>query len=252
MMRPFLLLAGAWLLIIVGGALGFQLYMALILRMTLTDQPGMMVLPPKARVSAEATNPITIKLNGYIDAIVPFKQTIDLPLRGTYDTNASFDTSVPVEFTIVYKGVVPVDTYADIEGTTDFTYQQVKRLRNVKFKAKLPLKFEQPVSFTVPIKTNLRIVYNGPLRMSVNQTVRGPVDTVLKTRLKAVKEITTPILARFNMMVYPDQQPVPVIVKHSDLALRLKGLRLEEAQPAGTAPPTTTQANDKTDPGEPL
>ncbi|AXQ29161.1 hypothetical protein D0B54_10895 [Solimonas sp. K1W22B-7] len=238
MMRSLLLLAGAALLIIIGGALGFRLYMALILHMTLTDQPGMMKLPPKARVSAEATNPITIKLNGYIDAIVPFKQTIDLPLKGSYDTNASFDTSVPVEFTIVYKGVVPVDTYADIEGTTDFTYQQVKRLRNVKFKAKLPLKFEQPVSFTVPVKANLRIVYDGPLRMAVNQTVRGPVDTVLKTRLKTVKEITTPILARFDMTVYPEQVPVPVIVKHADLGLRLKGLRLERIpqQATGAAP----------------
>jgi len=243
MMRPFLLLAGAWLLIVVGGVLGFQLYMSAIMHMTLTDQPGMVLLPPQARVSAEATNPITIKLNGYIDATVPFKQTIDLPLKGTYDTNARFDTSVPVEFTIVYKGVVPVDTYADIEGTTDFTYQQVKRLRNVKFKAKLPLKFEQPVSFTVPIKTRLRIVYDGPLRMTVNQTVRGPVDTVLKTRLKAVKEITTPILARFDMMAYPEQVPVPVIIKHADLALRLQGLRLEEVKPPAVPAQQTGKAS---------
>lgn len=41
--------------------------------------------------------------------------------------------------------------------------------------------------------------------MAVNQTVSGPVDTVLKTRLKAVKEVTTPILARFEMMAHNGQ-----------------------------------------------
>jgi len=219
---------GLGLLLAAGGAaLGFWLYLHLVVRLTLTDQPGHVLLPPQARAIAEATNKITIKLDGYIDATVPFKQTLDLPLQGNYDADVKLDTSVPIRMVIRYRGVVPVDTYADIEGTTDFTYQKLKRLRNVKFKARIPLRFEQPVSFTVPVDTSIRLNYRGPLKLALNQRIRAPVDTVLKTRLKAVREITTPILARFGMNVRFPQEPVPVIVKHADLGLRIKGLRLE-------------------------
>lgn len=243
--RWLLLFVAPALIVVGGGILGLWIYARLILGLTITDVPGMLIAPPQMIVNAEATNPITITLNGYIDATVPFKQRLDLPLKGTYNTVAKFDTDVPVKFTIDYRGVVPVDTYADIEGTTDFTYQNVKRLRNVKFKARLPLRFEQPVHFVVPVNTRLRLVYDGPLRMAVNQTVSGPVDTVLKTRLKAVKDITTPILARFQMRVYPPQEPMPFIIKHSDLQLRLEGLRLEK-MPGQPAAAPAAAAGDKT------
>lgn len=245
MMRLFLIIAAAWLLVIVGGVFGFWLYAHLILRLTLTDQPGHVLLPPTARVSAEATNRITIQLNGYIDAIVPFKQTLSLPIKGDYDTEVKLDAWVPIKMVIKYRGVVPVDTFADIEGTTDFTYQNLKRLRNVKFRAKVPLKFEQPVSFTVPVDTRIRFVYQGPLRLALDQTITAPVDTVLHTRLKAVREITTPILARFDMNVRFPREPVPVIVKHADLGLRINGLRLER-MPAPAPAPVATPS------GEPL
>jgi hypothetical protein len=229
---------GLGLLLAAGGAaLGFWLYLHLVVRLTLTDQPGHVLLPPQARAIAEATNKITIKLDGYIDATVPFKQTLDLPLQGNYDADVKLDTSVPIRMVIRYRGVVPVDTYADIEGTTDFTYQKLKRLRNVKFKARIPLRFEQPVSFTVPVDTSIRLNYRGPLKLALNQRIRAPVDTVLETRLKAVREITTPILARFGMNVRFPQEPLPVIVKHADLGLRIKGLRLERRPQAGAEPP---------------
>ncbi|MGH8507029.1 MAG: hypothetical protein ACRETM_13885, partial [Stenotrophobium sp.] len=201
-LRTLSLGAGALGLIVVGALLGFWLYAHLVIGLTITDQPGLVLFPPTTNVVAKAENKIKIKLNGYIDAQVPFKQVLDLPLHGNYKTIASFDTVVPVEFTIHYKGVIPVDSIATIHGVTDFNYEKVKRLRNVPFTAQIPLKFEQPVTLTVPVKANLHLVYHGPLGMFVNQTVSAPVDTVLKTRLLAVKEIETPILAKFGLRVY--------------------------------------------------
>lgn len=221
------LLAGLAGIVVAGGVLGFWLYSRLIFGFTITDQPALLKLPPTFNADVEATNTVTIKLDGLIDATVPFKQTLNLPVTGDYDADISLDTIVPISFTIVYKGLIPVDTFASIRGTTDFLYQNVKRLRNVPFSARVPLKFEQPVSFTVPVNSKLHLIYKGPLHMNLDQTIAAPVDTVLHTRIKAVREITTPILTHFGLRVHvPDETLTPVILKHSDLRMRLDTLRL--------------------------
>jgi hypothetical protein len=224
-----LLTLGGLAVVLVGGvALGFFIYARLIFGFSLKDQPALIKLPPSFNASVKATNNVTIQLNGFIDATVPFKQTLQLPVEGDYDTDIVLDTVVPLQFTIVYKGLIPVDTIADIHGRTDFLYQNVKRLRNVAFAAKIPLKFEQPVSFTVPVNTKLHLVYRGPLRLKLNQTIAAPVDTVLHTRIKAVREITTPILARFDLRVHAPTDPIPAFLTRSDLRLRLDSLRLSK------------------------
>ncbi|WP_022977033.1 hypothetical protein [Nevskia ramosa] len=216
-------------LALAAAALGFWLYANLFVGLTITDQAGMITLPPKFTAYAQATNNVTIKLDGYIDAIVPFKQTLDLPIEGDYTADIDFDTVVPVKFTIEYSGLIPVDTFADIEGRTDFVYQNVKRLRNVAFKGRVPLQFEQPVKFVVPIDTSLRVKFHGPIGLKLNQTIKAPVDTVLKTRIKAQREVTTPILARFGLEVTSPTEAIPVIIQHSDLRLKADTLRLEKA-----------------------
>lgn len=234
---------GAAALAVAGGALGFWIYAHLIFGFTLSDQPGMVQFPPTTMVSASASNKIAIKLNGYIDAKVPFKQTLSLPLNGRYDTDARFDIVVPVSFTIQYRGAIPVNSMATIHGVTDFNYQKVKRLRNVSFSAQIPLKFEQPIALTVPVNAKLHLVYHGPLGVRFNQTVSAPVDTTLNTRLLAVRDITTPILARFGLNVRWPDHPIPVIVKHADLRLKLNTLRLEKTQGAQASTAATPAAS---------
>lgn len=229
MIRALLLLLLFAALVCGGGMLGFWLYANLIFGLNIKDQPGDVLFPPEMTVDAAATNKIKIKLNGYIDADVPLKQTLNLPLEGAYDADVVIDTWIPVRFTVNYRGVIPVDSMATIEGRTDMNYQSVKRFRNLKFKAQVPLKFEQPVVFSVPVDTKIRFTYRGPLRMALKQTVLAPVDTVLKTRLLAVRDIETPILARFGLRMRPPTTPVPVIIQNADLRMHLDTLRLERA-----------------------
>ena len=241
-----LLTLGGLALVLVGGvALGFFIYSRLIFGFSLKDQPAMIKLPATFDARAQATNNVTIQLNGFIDATVPFKQTLQLPVEGDYDTDIVLDTVVPLQFTIVYKGLIPVDTIADIHGRTDFLYQNVKRLRNVAFAAKIPLKFDQPVSFTVPVDAKVHLVYRGPLRLKLNQTIAAPVDTVLHTRIKAVREINTPILARFGLRVQAPTEAIPAFLTQSDLRIRLDSLRLvktdDPSQPTRQDTATTTE-----------
>lgn len=241
MIRLLLLAGGAAVLVVVGGVIGMWLYVHLIFGLSLHNQPGLVRFPPTTHAFAMAKNKIKIALNGYIEAAVPFKQTLELPLHGNYDTDIRFDFVAPVEFTIRYRGVMPVNSMATIHGVTDFNYQKVKRLRNVAFTAQIPLKFEQPIALTVPVKAKLHLVYHGPLKVDFDQTVTATVDTVLHTRLLATRDITTPILARFGLNVHWPAAAIPIIIQNADLHLRLNTLRLETAAPAD--PPAGDSAN---------
>jgi len=233
-------------LLVAFGFVGFWIYSYLVVGLTIRDQPGLITLPPKFIAQAQATNNVTINLDGYIDAVVPFKQTLDLPIEGDYTADIDLDTVVPIKFTIEYNGVIPVDTFADIKGRTDFVYQNIKRLRNVAFAGRVPLKFEQPVKFVVPIDTQLRVKFHGPIGLKLNQTIKAPVDTVLHTRIKAQREVTTPILARFGLDVTSPTEAIPVIIQHSDLKLQVNTLRLQKAedpsQPQRKTPPAGAPA----------
>lgn len=222
-------LIGGGGLLIACGLFGFWLYSYLIVGLTVSNQPALITLPPTFTANAQATNDVTINLDGYIDATVPFKQTLSLPIEGDYTADIDLDTVVPLKFTIEYKGLIPVDTFADIKGRTDFLYQNVKRLRNVAFSGRVPLQFEQPVKFVVPIDTQLRVKFHGPIGLKLNQTIAAPVDTVLTTRIKAQREVTTPILAKFGLAVTSPTTPIPVIIQHADLKLEVDTLRLEQA-----------------------
>lgn len=233
-LRALAIVAVFALLIAGGGRAGFWIYEHLIFGLDLREQPALVRFPPETRVEAEGKNRIRIGLDGNIQAEVPFRQTLQLPLHGSYNTNIRIDTVAPIQFTITYRGVIPIDTMATIHGVTDFNYQKVKRLRNVAFTAQIPLKFEQPIALTVPVTANLRLVYSGPLGVVFDQTVSAPVDTTLHTSLKARREISTPILARFGLKVQWPQTPIPVIITKADLGMELNTLRLEKApRPAG-------------------
>ena len=62
--------------------------------------------------------------------------------------------------------------------------------------------------------------------MRFNQTVSAPMNTVLKTHLMVNREVSTPILASFGMRLHSPDEPVPIIVKKSDIKLSLGSLVL--------------------------
>ncbi|WP_410210830.1 hypothetical protein [Aquirhabdus sp.] len=231
MMGRIVLIGWAALAIIVIGLfLGFQLYTHILAGLTLSDQPGFLQLPKSITGTASATNDIAIKLKGRIDAEVPVKQDLQLPLHGVYQANISLDTHVPLRFTINYKGDVDVHAYADIVGTTELVTQRHWYLPTFPLKARVPLDFKLPISLSVPVDTQIRFVYNGPLTLKLNQTLTSPIDTVLRTYLMVDRNVSTPILASFGMRFYPPQTPLPVLVKYADLKLPLSSLRIQRTR----------------------
>ncbi len=215
--------------VVLGGLAGYLLFSYLVFGFTLSRQPGMVTLPEQFYASAKVTNRLDIIMHGEIFAEVPFKQDVELPLRGRYRSEVEIDAPVPVKFDVVYDGTIPVNSIADITARANFNFQDVKSYRNLEIQARLPMQMALPVKLTAPIDTTLRLQYKGPLIMGVNQTIRAPVDTTLSTVLRVNQQVSTPVSADMKLLVYAPKQPVGVEVTHADIRMRLRTLRLERA-----------------------
>lgn len=213
-------------IIVIGVVIGFVCYVHVFLGLSLDNQPGTLRFPPQMVADVTATRALAIQLQGKIHASVPFKQNLTLPLHGIYRANLHLDAHFPLKFVIHYKGDIPIDAKAVIHGTTNLIFHS-SLIPHFKLTLPVPLDFLLPVKLAVPVNTNFHLVYNGPVKVAINQNVDASVDTTLHTTLKVNKEVHAPILASFNMLVYPPRTALPIIVKHARLDLPLSSLRLQ-------------------------
>lgn len=222
-----LILAGwaALGLVVLGGILGFMLYTHLALGLPLKDQPGLLQLPALLKARATATNTVAIRLHGNIDATVPFRQDLSIPLTGTYPADMALDTLVPLRFVIEYHGSIPIHSSTEIQATTDLVLHK-KFLPKFPLRITVPLDFQLPVTLKVPVDTRMRFSYHGPVRFAFNQTVTVPVDTVIRARLPVDRDVNAPILASFGLSVEPPATALPIIIRQADLNLSLRSLSL--------------------------
>jgi hypothetical protein len=218
---------GVVAVIIIGGLLGYWVFMNVAARLLISDQPLTIQLPPQADVTMQTDHKIDVLMKGTIYAQVPLVQTLDLPVKGTYDTIVNIDTKVPLETVITYEGVIPVDSIAEIEAKAPVNFQNVKKYKNLHFKAKLPLKLRLPVKLVVPVKQDIPLKYRGPLRVTIDHVIRAPVNTTLKTALKVNQDFNIPITTSVPLRLDLPQHPVKATIVESDLNLDLSTLRLE-------------------------
>lgn len=226
------LLGGLLLLgtVVIGGAIGYWLFLNLLVGLTISEQPLAIGLPPELVVQAEVTNVVDIQLAGIIRAQVPFDEQITVPMKGEYDLEVAMDAQVPLEFTITYNGILPIDTYADITARTDLNFRTLKQFRNILIKARIPLKLNLPVSLTVPVKETIRFQYQGPLTVVADDALHTRVNTVLSTALAVDQQVSTPITGRFGLRLHLPQEPIKAVINHSDLNIDPATLRLEIAE----------------------
>lgn len=225
----WVLLGGVGLGVITLGAMGgYWLVQHLVAGFTLTQQPLSVTLPP-FDLTAGVERPLTIQMQGKINADVPLKQTLNLPLRGKYRAEVRLDSPVHLKTIISYDGTLPVDTEATITARANLNFQDVKSYRNLEFTAKLPMKMVLPVKLTAPVDQVVQVKYTGQLDMNLNQTISAPVDITIPATLNVDQTITTPVKGRVTMTATPPTHPVRGYIKHADLRLHINRLRFEKA-----------------------
>ena len=225
-----LALAALLLLVAVaGGFLGWLVVGTLVVGISLTDQRLTATLPKPLAIRATVTNPLTIQMNGIVEATLPVDQTVTTRLRGRYRADLDLDTAVPLRFEIVYDGTLPVDTMADITANTTFNYNEAKILKNLRFSAKLPMKMNLPVTLRVPVDQSVRLRYRGQVAITVDQEVGLPLKCVIPAKLTVDQAITTPVKSTLPGRLEPILTPFKVVLNRADLKLPVRTLRLERA-----------------------
>lgn len=215
------------LIIIVGGVIGFMLYTRLVIGIKLHKQPAMLMLPPSLVVKTKPTEMASLSLKGQVDVEVPFKNpALPLPLQGTYKTNLAIDTMVPLRMTIVYEDVIPVKTVVHIDADTGLAFKWLPRFPLV---GDVPVELSLPVKLTVPVDTQIRFQYEGPVLVTLDQTIHPPVDTILSTSIVLNEDIEAPVTNVFDAEVLPKDLGLPVILTDTRLDLPLQNLKLTTA-----------------------
>lgn len=228
--RLLLGLGAAGIVVVAGGLLGYWIFMNLHFSLMLRDQPIVITLPEHLEPHVRVTEELEILMDGVISAQVPFRQEVSFPLRGSYNTEVELDAQVPVQFEVVYDGIIPVDTVAEIETRADFNYQQAKTLRNLHIQARLPMQFSMPVRLTAPVDQEIRFRYSGPLRMHFDQMITTEVDTVIDTALKVHQKVTAPVLAEIPMVATSAPRPMRAVIVETRISDAVRNIKLEQAE----------------------
>lgn len=211
-----------------GALAGFVLILNIAVGLTLTDQPAALTFPETLQVEANVTNALDVVLAGDIQATVPFRQTLRLPLQGRYRTDLDLQTPVELDLDIVYDGLIPVDTFAEISARAPFNFDNVRTFRGIVFDAQLPMKLQVPVRFEVPVKETIDFRYKGRVMVTMDSVVDAPIDTVIPATLAVNEDVTTPLAASFGMKMVMPRTPQRVVIDHADLRMPLRSLRLEQ------------------------
>lgn len=221
--RPLVWLLGGGVLfgaLIVGVFAALWLYQNVVVYIPIRDQPIGVSLPEKFTATARVSNDLEVAMDGQISTSVPFKQDLIVPFKGRYDFDVDMQADVPVDFDVVYDGILPIDTQADVTLRTGINYKNLKALRNITIETSLPLKFPLPIKLNIPVSDVIDLRYSGPLSADINQDVKTRVDTVLKTRLPVNQTITTPVKAALPLTVYPEDRQVRLLLSTMDIVLK--------------------------------
>lgn len=212
------------LLAFFGGMAGFLIYSKWFLAVKLEQQSAVAQLPHVIRANVAATNTFDVMLQGDMFAQVPFKQELVVPLRGSYTADVQLDAQIPISFTLKYQDTIKVHSFVDIE---DNTHLVLPWLPKFPIKLHVPVDFDLPISLNIPVESVLPFHYSGPMPIELNQDIKAPINTVLNTKLPINRYVTVPLLASFNMDVYP-KNSVFLKIQQAQLALPLRNLQFSE------------------------
>ena len=237
--RPLLRLLLLGVVVVVGvgiGAVaGFVIASRIVVGLTLADQKAALTFPDSLSVDVAVTNILDVVLDGTIDASVPVDQEVTLPLKGRYRTELDLSTPVDINMNIVYDGLIPVNTHADITARAPFNFEDVRTFRGIVFNARIPMNLQLPVRFEVPVNQTIDFRYKGEVVAGLDNVVEVPLRTVIDTSLDVNERVSTPVSSTFGMRMRMPDDPQRVIIDHADLRLPLSTLRLEE-KPEGGGP----------------
>mgnify|MGYP000473190904 FL=1 len=136
-------------------------------------------LPESLGTKIQVGEHLRVRSEGQLRTTLDIDRTLQLPLKGKYLADLSFEVETPITVNINYQTMLKVDELMPIETSTDLIYQN-------KLLPKFPLKLNVPVKLDIPFELKrtytiqVKIVFDGPVHFGFDESVTLPVKHQFK------------------------------------------------------------------------
>lgn len=162
-------------------------------------------LPESLGTKIQVGEHLRVRSEGQLQTTLDIDRTLQLPLKGKYLADLSFEVETPITVNINYQTMLKVDELMPIETSTDLIYQN-KLLPKFPLKLNVPVKLDIPFelkrTYTIPVK----IVFDGPVHFGFDESVTLPVKHQFKPSFYMNDAINMSNISSFNAIMYNSVQ----------------------------------------------
>ncbi len=162
-------------------------------------------LPESLGTKIQVGEHLRVRSEGQLQTTLDIDRTLQLPLKGKYLADLSFEVETPITVNINYQTMLKVDELMPIETSTNLIYQN-KLLPKFPLKLNVPVKLDIPFelkrTYTIPVK----IVFDGPVYFGFDESVTLPVKHQFKPSFYMNDAINMSNISSFNAIMYNSVQ----------------------------------------------
>ncbi|WP_187695327.1 hypothetical protein [Acinetobacter guerrae] len=204
-------------------AILFWLYLNILASVSVSSHHAQIHLPESLPTKIHVGNYLQTRSIGKLDTTIDINRQLNLPLRGKYLADLSFEVETPITVNIDYSTMLKIDETMPLETTTDLIYQN-KLLPKFPLKLAIPIQLDVPFqlkrSYTLPVK----ISFSGPVYFEFNEPVHLNVQHQFKPTLNINDPMTMRKIATFKAVMYNSVQTTQANLD-MQMQLPLKNIR---------------------------
>ncbi|KXZ62437.1 hypothetical protein [Acinetobacter venetianus] len=186
-------------------AILFWLYLNIQASLIVSAQQTDIRLPESLATQIQVGDHLRVKSQGQLNTTLDIDRTLQLPLKGKYLADLSFEVETPITVNINYETMLKVDQVMPVETSTDLIYQN-KLLPKFPLKLNVPVKLDIPFqlkrTYTVPVK----IVFSGPVHFGFDESVNLPVKHQFKPSFYMNDAVNMTNISSFNATMFNSVQ----------------------------------------------
>ena len=195
----------SFFLIMILTAVMFWVYLNIQASLMVSAYQADIRLPESLATKIQVGNTLQVQSIGKLDTSLLIDRQLDVPLKGKYLADLSFEVETPVTVNIDYSTTLKLDQTMPLETTTDLIYQS-KLLPQFPLKLDIPVKLDIPFqlkrSYTIPIK----IVFDGPVYFEFDEQVHLPVKHQFNLGFEVNDPMEMGNISSFNATMYNSVQ----------------------------------------------
>lgn len=208
----------------------------------LKDQNVNIDLKEPLEAEVKIHDALDVDVTGRVNASIPIKETLNIPLKQTLKPMVYFDNQVPI------KTVIPVRENLNIQQdmSVDTTVKVKVFGRDIKLplRGNIPIQLNVPISMDVPLEQNIHLKFNAPVETVLKENLIIPLDATLKTNIPIQGHLNVPIKTALKASV-DVQNTLPVKIEKGDLKIPLNTLTISKKEQQA-ANPSVVQEQEAT------